>query len=441
ISGRFLPDKAIDVMDEAGAKARLRHGAMPPELGELEERISALEKEKEDSSDSQDFERAAELRDSIRSLETEYDEKRREWLGQQDREVVTVDTVAEVVADMTGIPTSRVSESELAQLLGLETRMRQRIVGQDEALLTIARAIRRSRVGLKNPQRPVGSFLFLGPSGVGKTETARALSEMVYGDHSSLIRIDMSEYGEKFTGSRLVGAPPGYVGYDEGGQLTERVRRKPYSVVLLDEIEKAHTDLFSILLQVMDYGRMTDSYGRHVDFSNCIIIMTSNIAARELQNESRLGFGTPSPEDRKDRVREVVLEGVKRYFNPEFLNRLDEVIVFNPLDREAIHQIVDIQLREVRDRLSERKMTLVLSPPAQSLLAEEGYDEKSGARHLQRTIQRVVEDPLADCLLRGEFSDGDVIQAERAGEGLVFSRAGEHHGKSRIVATTGSQET
>lgn len=440
ISGRFLPDKAIDVMDEAGAKTRLKYGAMPEELQKLAREIAILEQEKSLSSEKQDFERAAHLRDSIRELTKEFNLRKRQWLSGQGKRIVSVDTIAEVVADMTGIPSSKVSESELIHLIGLVDQMSERIVGQDDALQVIARAIRRSRVGLKNPGRPVGSFLFLGPSGVGKTETARVIAEIVYGDPAALIRMDMSEYGEKFSGSRLLGAPPGYVGYDEGGQLTERVRRRPYSVVLLDEVEKAHSDLFNMLLQVMDYGRMTDSYGRHIVFSNCILIMTSNLAARELQGSSNLGFGPQESEDRQQRIKQLANEGVKRHFNPEFINRLDEVIVFNPLSRQAFDKIVDIQLLEVRKRLEEKNMELLLSPAACHLLAEEGFDEKSGARHLQRIIQRLLEDALADCLLRGEFKEGDTIICDRAESKLIFTKSKKQPGDSSIIAATGSKE-
>jgi len=324
---------------------------------------------------------------------------------------------------MTGIPVSRVGRSETAKLLDLEKRLEERIVGQGHALAVISSAIRRSRVGLRDRDRPAGVFLFLGPSGVGKTETARVLAELVFGQASALIRIDMSEFQEGFSGSRLVGAPPGYVGYNEGGQLTEKVRRRPYSVVLLDEIEKAHADMYNMLLQVMDYGRMTDNYGREIDFRNTIIIMTSNIAARDIHEGSALGFSASSDSDaEKKRSDALMQEGVRENFNPEFINRLDEIVVFNPLEFEHILKIVDIQILEVQERLRELGITAILTEAAREFLTEQGFEPKAGARHLRRAIGKLVEDPLTDAILRGEFLSGDSIRIERDDERLLFTK-------------------
>jgi ATP-dependent Clp protease ATP-binding subunit ClpC len=444
ISGRFLPDKAIDVMDETGAKTRLTSCSEPEELSGLEEEITVMEAERRALAEDRKFDQAAVLREQIEEMRAHLASERSRWISEMKPVTVTADMVASVVSSMTGIPISRVGESELSQLMDLEDRLRERIIGQDPALETISRAIRRSRVGLRSNDRPMGSFLFLGPSGVGKTETARVLAEQVFGDPAALIRIDMSEFGESFAGSRLVGAPPGYVGYDDGGQLTEKVRRRPYSVVLLDEIEKAHTDMFNMLLQVLDYGRMTDSYGRHVDFTNTIIIMTSNIAGKELQGKGRLGFTSEDERELHERQREVALDGVKRHFSPEFINRLDELVVFNSLGHSEIEKIVDIQIAEVCQRLSELGFTLEISPEAHSLVSETGYDPASGARHLRKTIQKLVEDPLTDAFLRGEFTSGDSILANRSENHLTFVRKREKEEASdsdSVALSTGSKTT
>jgi ATP-dependent Clp protease ATP-binding subunit ClpC len=438
ISGRFLPDKAIDVMDESGAKARLLACAPPPEVEALEARISELEEELKGCTDSCDFESALKIRSEVEDATSRLQASRSRWLTSECPGTVTLDLVARVVSDITGIPVSRVTESELAHLRDLEVELSSRIIGQHEAIAAIARAIRRGRVGLKDARRPSGAFLFLGPSGVGKTETARVIAEQVFGDSGALVRMDMSEFQERFSGSRLVGAPPGYVGYDDGGQLTEKVRRRPYCVVLFDEIEKAHSDLFNMLLQVMDYGRMTDNYGRHVDFSNTIIILTSNLASKELQGSGHPGFSVESEGDRIRRQRDIVMDSVKRFFAPEFLNRLDEIVIFNPLGRKEIDGIVDIQLEDVRRRLLELGLTLELSPEARDLIAETGFDSSSGARHLRRTIQRLVEDPLTDAILLGEFSRGDSVVAGRAGDRLVFTRSLLPEGDAEVVPATGS---
>lgn len=438
VSGRFLPDKAIDVMDEAGAKARLRAGSAPPEITDLEADIARIESAVAAAVACGDIPEASRLKVELEKAVGLLAAEKARWLSEDPTGRVTVDLVAEVVSDMTGVPVSRVTESELAHLRDLESELSAKIVGQDEALSVIARAIRRGRVGLKDPRRPSGAFLFLGPSGVGKTETARVIAEQVFGDSNALIRIDMSEFQEKFSGSRLVGAPPGYIGYDDGGQLTERIRRRPYSVVLFDEVEKAHTDLFNMLLQVMDYGRLTDSYGRHVDFSNAILILTSNIASKEIQGSGHPGFTTESGEDRRKRMRDIVMDGVKRFFSPEFINRLDEIVVFNALGRTEIDRIVDIQFEETRRRIADLGLAISLSPEARDLIAESGFDTNSGARHLRRTIQRLVEDPLTDAILLGEFSRGDSITACRAGDKLVFNRNAACEGDAQAVTATGS---
>jgi len=440
ISGRFLPDKAIDVMDESGAKTRLSACEDPEFLQELDRKIAACEAERRSFAEQRKFDQAAALRERIEELRNELEGERARWLADISPTAVTQEIVAEVVSSMTGIPISRVGESELSQLMDLESRLRERIIGQEHALETIARAIRRSRVGLKSHDRPMGSFLFLGPSGVGKTETARVLAEQVFGDSSALIRIDMSEFQESFAGSRLVGAPPGYIGYDDGGQLTEKVRRRPYSVVLLDEVEKAHSDMFNMLLQVMDYGKLTDSYGRHVDFSNTVIIMTSNIASKELQGKGKLGFSSDSDLEMRSRMKNAALDGVKKQFAPEFINRIDEIVVFNILGHNEIKQIVDIQIDDVRERLAELGLHLTMSAEANSLVAETGFDLGSGARHLRKTIQKLVEDPLTDSILRGEFEAGDYIRADRSETILTFTKqkTGEID-SGPVKATSGSK--
>ncbi len=444
ISGRFLPDKAIDVMDETGAKTRLTSCGEPEKLCELDREMAECEAERRALAEQRKFDQAAILREKIEELRANLMAERSRWLSELRPITVTADMVANVVSSMTGIPISRIGESELSQLMDLEDRLRERIIGQDPALETISRAIRRSRVGLRCVDRPMGSFLFLGPSGVGKTETARVLAEQVFGDSVALIRIDMSEFGESFAGSRLVGAPPGYVGYDDGGQLTEKVRRRPYSVALLDEIEKAHTDLFNMLLQVLDYGRMTDSYGRHVDFTNTIIIMTSNIASKELQGSGRLGFASENENELQARQKEIALDGAKRQFSPEFINRLDELVVFNSLGHNEIEKIVDIQIAEVRERLAELGFILEMSPEAHSLVAETGFDPVSGARHLRKTIQKLVEDPLTDAILRSEFTSGDLIRVDRTDNCLSFTKVRDDR-QSRdsdsVAVSSGSKTT
>ena len=416
ISGRHLPDKAIDVMDESGARAHARASSPPESLIELHDRLVDLRKEADKAAGERNLRAVAEFGEEISRLERALEESRNHWIESLPPTEISLDDITAVVSEMTGIPISRVGESEMAKLAGLEKRMSKSIIGQEAALNHIAGAIRRSRVGLRSRTRPTGCFLFLGPSGVGKTETARILAEQVFGDVHSLIRIDMSEYREGFSGSRLVGAPPGYVGYDDGGQLTEKVRRKPYSVVLLDEIEKAHSDVYNMLLQVMDYGNMTDNYGRKIDFSNTIIIMTANLSQSKFGG-STVGFLREDGEADS----EAVLASARALFPPEFMNRLDASVVYNPLKVEDIKQIVDIQLDDVRERLVELRIKLMVEPEALDLLAETGYSREAGARHLRRTIQRLLEDPLTDMLISGELTAGCTISARRNGSSLSFS--------------------
>lgn len=412
IADRYLPDKAIDVMDEAASRVRLRATVLPPELKELEARIEEVRRQKERAVRNQDFEEAARYRDEEERLKRKYRESREAWLREVDatRPLVTEEDVAAVVSSWTGIPVSRLAMEEREKLVHMEEEIHKRIVGQEEAVKAVCRAIRRSRAGLKDPRRPIGSFIFLGPSGVGKTELAKALAEFLFGREDALITLDMSEYMEKFTVSRLVGSPPGYVGYEEGGQLTEKVRRRPYSVVLFDEIEKANPEIFNILLQIMEEGRLTDAQGRVVDFKNTIIIMTSNLGARMIASQGGIGFG-----DRKDEglsyqeIKHRVMEEVKRVFTPEFLNRVDEIIVFRPLKQKEIEQIVELLMKETRSRLKEHGMDIELTPEARSFIAREGYDPNFGARPLRRAIQRLVEDPLSELILNGAFKEGDRI--------------------------------
>ena len=414
IADRFLPDKAIDLMDEAASRVRIEAFTTPPDVREQEQRLEAILIEKKEAISHQDFEKAAAMRDEERALRQEINEKRTAWDSSRSaaRTVVEADDIAAVVATWTGIPVERMSESEANRLLHLEETIHQRVIGQQEAVSAVARAIRRARAGLKDPKRPIGSFLFLGPTGVGKTELCRALGEAMFGDEDAVIRLDMSEYMEKFTTSRLIGAAPGYVGYEEGGQLTEAVRRKPYSVVLFDEIEKAHPDVFNILLQVLEDGRLTDNTGRVVSFKNTIIVMTSNTGAHELDRAKSLGFGAQDGRaDSRDyeRMRETVMKQLKEQFRPEFLNRLDETIVFHALTREEIESITRLMLGQVAELLKPRGVALKWDQNAVSLLSENGYDPKYGARPLRRLIQRTVEDTLSEELIEGSLSLGDTM--------------------------------
>jgi ATP-dependent Clp protease ATP-binding subunit ClpC len=419
ITDRFLPDKAIDVIDEAGARARLAAQAPPPEVAELKGQLDKLQSEKESAVRDQNFERAASLRDGERELQGQIRKKQDEWEKhrQSHRPVLGEEEISFIVSRWTGIPVTRLQEAESARLLRMEEEMHASVVAQEDAIKALARSIRRSRAGLKDPHRPIGSFIFSGPTGVGKTEVARALAKFLFADPQALIRVDMSEYMEKFSVSRLIGAPPGYVGYEDSGTLTKAVRRKPYSVVLLDEIEKAHPDVFNILLQVLDEGHLTDNYGRVIDFKNTVVIMTSNVGARDITKTKGLGFSAPDEKGTFDRIAEKVKEEIGRVFNPEFLNRLDDVIVFHPLSQAHIAQIVTILLRDVQKRLSEEEITLKLTAPASDFLAKQGYDESFGARPLKRAIQRYVEDPLSEKILTGEFSRGDDVEVDLAANG------------------------
>jgi len=425
ISDRFLPDKAIDVIDEAGARKRLSSMEIPSEVREIEKEIEEVAREKELAVEQQKFEEAARLRDRQEKLGGTLLEAKALWRKSKSEERLLVDetTVNEVIATMTGIPITRLAEKETHKVLHLEEELRRRVIGQDEALGAIARSIRRSRAGLHNIKRPIASFIFLGPTGVGKTELAKALSHALFDSDEALVRIDMSEYMEKFAVSRLVGAPPGYVGYEEGGQLTEKIRKKPYSVILLDEIEKAHPDVFNLLLQILDDGVLTDSYGRHVNFKNTIIIMTSNAGTRDVKRMGTVGFGRTDAVSDYEAMKSRVTDEMKRIFNPEFINRIDETIVFSALGKDEIAKIVDIQLNEVQQRLTDRNIKLVFTPEMKQFLVDKGYDPILGARPLRRSIQRSVEDPLAEEFLLGKFVDGDEITLAVEGEQLVFRKS------------------
>ncbi|MBU3958793.1 MAG: ATP-dependent Clp protease ATP-binding subunit [Candidatus Omnitrophica bacterium] len=423
ISGRYLPDKAIDLIDETGSRARLNVLVVPPEVKKLEEKVEALRKEKEVYIKSQDFEKAASLRDQERQARQELEELNRQWTAARDktRPEVGEEEIAKIVSQWTGIPLYRLEEKESEKLLKIVDELHKRVVGQDEAIAAIGSAVRRSRAGIKDPKRPIGSFIFLGPTGVGKTLLARALAEFMFSDEEALLQLDMSEYMEKFNVSRLIGAPPGYVGYEEGGQLTERVRRRPYSVILLDEIEKAHPDVFNLLLQVFEDGRLTDSFGRKVDFRNTIIIMTSNVGAEIIRKSSSLGFKNQKEEVTYQDMKEKLLEEVKRTFKPEFLNRIDDIIVFRPLSREDLAHIVDIEIGFVIERLKEHNITLEVTQEAKDLLIEKGFDPVFGARPLKRTIQRFLEDPLASDIISKRFKEDSKVKVLRKNEELVFA--------------------
>ncbi|MBN2514174.1 MAG: ATP-dependent Clp protease ATP-binding subunit [Sedimentisphaerales bacterium] len=412
ISGRCLPDKAIDVIDEAGARVRLKNMTPPPDLAEFEARIEKLQMEKDEAVRNADYERAAALRDDIQRILDEKAEIQRQWQEKNDEVVgeVDIEVVAEVVSKMTGVPLTRLEKEEAQKLLELEAELHKKVVSQDEAINAIAKAVRRSRSGLKDPNRPMGSFIFIGPSGVGKTLLARALAEFMFGDADAMIQIDMSEYMEKHNVSRLIGAPPGYVGYEEGGQLTERIRRRPYAVLLLDEIEKAHSDVYNMLLQIMEEGRLTDSFGRHVDFKNVILIMTSNIGADLIKNQSGFGFGKRTEQANYEKMKEMLDKEIERHFRPEFLNRLDGQIVFRPLTRDDLQTIVDYELNKVFKRLLEHGLHLELDHSAKEFLIDKGYNPEFGARPLRRAIERYIEDPLSEDLLRGKFKGKKLIR-------------------------------
>ncbi|WP_425864922.1 ATP-dependent Clp protease ATP-binding subunit [Arthrobacter sp. TWP1-1] len=420
ISDRFLPDKAIDLIDEAGARLRIRRMTAPPELKAMDGEIAAVKKRKEDAIDAQDFEGAASLRDDEQKLITARADKERLWKsgGLDEISEVDEDLIAEVLANSTGIPVFKLTEAESTRLLKMEDELHKRVVGQNEAIKSISQAIRRTRSGLKDPKRPGGSFIFAGPTGVGKTELAKALAEFLFGDEDALITLDMSEYSEKHTVSRLFGAPPGYVGYEEGGQLTEKVRRRPFSVVLFDEVEKAHADLFNSLLQILEDGRLTDSQGRVVDFKNTIIIMTTNLGTRDISKTVATGFQSgPDTQTGYNRMRSRVTQELKQHFRPEFLNRVDDVVVFPQLTQDEIIEIVDLMVARLESRLADKGMGIELTPAAKILLATKGYDPAMGARPLRRTIQREIEDHLSEKILFGELKDGDIVTVGVEGEG------------------------
>ena len=412
ITGRCLPDKAIDVIDEAGACVRLKNMTTPPDLAEIERKIEKLQVEKDEAVKGADYERAASLRDESQKLLDEKAESQRKWYEQNKENAGVVDNeiIAEVVSKMTGVPLTRLEKHEAERLIELEGELHKKVVSQEEAVTAVAKAVRRSRSGLKDPNRPMGSFIFIGPSGVGKTLLARALAEFMFGDEDALIQIDMSEYMEKHNVSRLVGAPPGYVGYEEGGQLTERVRRRPYAVLLLDEIEKAHSDVYNMLLQIMEEGRLTDSFGRHVDFRNVILIMTSNIGADLIKNQAGFGFGKKTAEANYEKMKEMLGKEVERHFRPEFLNRLDDVIVFHSLTRHDLTSIVEYELNKVFKRLTKQGYNLEVADAAKEFLIDKGYNPEFGARPLRRAIERYIEDPLSENILRGNFKGKNVIK-------------------------------
>ena len=425
ITDRFLPDKAIDVIDEAGARARIAAQVPPPQVEELKEELAEIADRKEGSIRDQDFEKAAELRDEERALQEKIRAEQDAWEEERKRHrpEIAIEDVAFIVSRWTGIPVTKLRQAETDRLVNMEEELHKRVVGQDNAIEAIARSIRRSRAGLKDPQRPIGSFIFSGPTGVGKTELARALAEFLFADRDALIRVDMSEYMEKFSVSRLIGAPPGYVGYEDSGALTKAVRRRPYSVVLLDEIEKAHPDVFNILLQVLDEGHLTDNYGRVIDFKNTVLIMTSNLGGRDISKGGSLGFHDSDPKSSYEVMQEKVRDEIERAFNPEFLNRVDDTIVFHTLSREEIGQIVHILLKDISGRLAEEELSINLSEGAISFLVEKGYDEKFGARPLKRALQRYLEDPLSERILTADFSAGDEIVVDVDDDGGALNLA------------------
>lgn len=426
ISERYLPDKAIDLIDEAASKLRIDTQSAPPEVKSLEQQIEQTTNEEEAASQRQEYERAAQLKTERMRLEEEYNQAKSNWLQREKiDEVVDEEAIAQLISEWTGIPVSQMLEGEAEKLLHMEERIHQRLVNQDEAVNAVCEAIRRSRAGLKDPRRPIGSFIFLGPTGVGKTELARTLAQFLFDDENAMVRLDMSEYQEKHTVSRLIGAPPGYVGYEEGGQLTEAVRRRPYRVILLDEVEKAHPEVFNSLLQLLDDGRLTDGHGWTVDFKNSVVIMTSNVGVELIKRETTLGFATQKGEAKAQQsyesMKEKVLNEMKKTFRPEFLNRLDEIIVFHELTEEQLRSIVDLLVKDVQGRLAERKLGLELTEEAKAWIAKAGYDPLYGARPLRRAIERHVETPVSTKILQGEFTPGDTIVVDVANEALTFT--------------------
>jgi len=427
ISDRFLPDKAIDLIDEASSRTRLKFSTVPKEFKDLEGKIKEVKTEKKAAINNQDFEKAASFRDEEKKLTEELDKKKKLWAARNSKDAkIGFEEIAEVVSQWTGIPVKRLQGDESERLLNMEDILHKRVVGQEQAVEVLSKAIRRSRVGLKDPKKPIGSFIFLGPTGVGKTELSKALAEAMFGDENAIIRVDMSEYMEKHSVSKLVGSPPGYVGFDEGGQLTEKIRRKPYSVILFDEIEKAHPDVFNILLQILDDGRLTDSKGRTVDFKNSVIIMTSNVGASTIKKQRTLGFTSDSTDEEKneyDRMKEYVLAELKKTFRPEFLNRIDEIVVFHSLNKEHIKQIVSLMIDNLSKRLDQMNIKIELDEKAKDLLAEEGFDSLYGARPLQREIRRKIEDKLSEELLKGTIKKSDTIKISADDKELIFSNS------------------
>jgi ATP-dependent Clp protease ATP-binding subunit ClpC len=429
LTGRFLPDKAIDVLDEAGARARIGTLTRPPRIKDLEQNIEEINRKKVEAINAQDFEKAASLRDSEKQAKKELEEVIENWKSESEEKVVAVeeDDIMTVVSKWTGVPLQRMEEKETEKLLRMEDDLKEHVIGQDEAVVAISKALRRSRADLKDPRRPIGSFLFLGPTGVGKTYLARHLAEFMFGDADALIQIDMSEYMEKFTSSRLIGSPPGYVGYEEGGQLSEAVRRRPYSVVLFDEVEKAHPDVMNLLLQILEEGMVTDSFGRKIDFRNTIIILTSNVGATSIARQTSLGFGAMSEEEADhEGMKGKIMEESKRHFKPEFLNRLDDLVVFHMLEKNDLKMIVDLEIRKLLVRLQEREIELELHDSAREFLIAEGYDPNFGARPMRRAVERHLEDPLAESLLRGEIKNGSLVAVrhENGAKALSFEPKG-----------------
>ena len=422
LTGRFLPDKAIDVMDEAGSRARIQNMTRPPDVKALEVEIEEIRGQKEAAIKAQDFEKAASLRDSEKQAREKLEKIMAEWRTQRDEKEVIVgeDEILHVISKWTGIPLARMDQNETRKLLAMEGELKKSVIGQDEAVIAISKALRRSRADLKDPRRPIGSFIFLGPTGVGKTFLARTLAEFMFGDADSLIQIDMSEYMEKFTASRLIGSPPGYVGHEEGGQLSEAVRRRPYSVVLFDEVEKAHPDVMHLLLQILEEGKLTDSLGRKIDFRNTIIIMTSNVGAELLKKQTSLGFGAAKLDESHEGMRDKVMEETKRVFKPEFLNRLDDIIVFHSLQKSDLEHIVDLEVKKVINRLKAKDITLVLEADAKEFLITKGYDPQYGARPMRRAVERYLEDPVAEEILRGSYQPGQELRVIKEGEKLAF---------------------
>jgi ATP-dependent Clp protease ATP-binding subunit ClpC len=422
LTGRFLPDKAIDVMDEAGARARINAMTRPPDVKEIEKEIDSIRADKEAAIKAQDFEKAAALRDSEKQAKDKLERILADWREQREEQsvLVTGDDIMHIVSKWTGVPLHRMEEQETQKLLRMEEELKSQVVGQDEAVTTISKALRRSRADLKDPRRPIGSFVFLGPTGVGKTFLARCLAEFMFGDADALIQIDMSEYMEKFTASRLIGSPPGYVGYEEGGQLSEAVRRRPYSVVLFDEIEKAHPDVMHLLLQILEEGKITDSLGRKIDFRNTIIIMTSNVGAELIKRQTSLGFGAQTGHESYEQMKQVILEESKKVFKPEFLNRLDDIIVFHTLEREDLVRIVDLEVAKVVERVRNKSIHIHLDPTAVELLIEKGYDPIYGARPMRRAVERFLEDPLAEEILRGNIKPGETVEVHAETDKVVF---------------------